>query len=92
MADSYFLPPVVKRVPVFERVPLIRSPRYRHFLWYWRGVELSGTTAIAGVSYQGGRWHGPLSAQQIADITAAGYGARIYAVTDIIQLPADIDS
>lgn len=86
--DSYFLPPVVKRVPPPERTPEIRSGSYRHFLWYWRGTA----PVIAGVEYQGGRWHGPLSAQQITDINAAGLGARIVAVDGIGQLPADLDS
>lgn len=91
MADSYFLPPNVKRVPPFERTLEVRSARYRHFFWYWHGVEIE-IPEHSGVFWQGGRWHGPLTAQQISDITAAGYGARIYAVNDLIELPADIDA
>lgn len=92
MAESYFLPPVVKRVPPAERTPESpNSPRWRHFLWYWRGTEVE-IPAGSGTLWQGGRWHGPLTAQQSADITAAGYGARIRTVNDLIELPADIDS
>jgi len=83
---SYFMPPVTKRVPPPERTPEIRSASYRHFLWYWRGVS----PVIAGVEYQGGRWHGPLSSAQITDITAAGFASRIFAVNDLIELPANI--
>lgn len=87
MADSYFLPPNTVRTPPPERVPQVRSHRWRAFCRYLRGVE----TTIGGVTYQGGRWHGPLSAGAIAAITAAGHGSRIFTVTDLIQLPADID-
>jgi hypothetical protein len=80
MADSYFLPPNIKRIPPAERTPEApNSPRWRHFLWYWRGVSVvpGSDLAIENYSYQGGRWNGPLSAAEIAAITAAGYGARI---------------
>ena len=83
---SYFMPPVIKRTPPPERTPEIRSAKYRQFLWYWRGVS----PVIADIEYQGGRWHGPLTAQQITDITAAGFATRIFTVTDLIQLPANI--
>jgi hypothetical protein len=86
MADSFFLPPNVKRVPPPERTPEIRSAKYRQFLWYWRGT----TPIIADVEYQGGRWHGPLTAQQITDITAAGFGSRIFTVDSSLELPANI--
>ena len=86
MAESFFLPPNVKRVPPPERTPEVRSGRYRHFLWYFRGQ----TQIIAGVEYQGGRWCGPLTAQQITDITAAGFASRIVTVDDLIELPAYI--
>ncbi len=87
---SYFLPPVQRRLPLPERTPEIRSPRYRSFLWTWFGGQ--DDLVIAGSSYRGGYWNGPLSTGQIAEITAAGYGARIVAVTDLIQLPPDLDS
>lgn len=84
--DSYFLPPVVKKLPPWERTPEIRSPRYRHFLWFWRGTDV----LIAGVTYRGAYWNGPLTSAQITAITAAGYGTRIYAVNNLIELPANI--
>jgi hypothetical protein len=89
MAESFFLPPNTKRVPPPERVPEApNSARWRHFLWYRRGIE----TIISNVVYQGGRWNGPLTAAQITAITAAGHGARIYTVNHPGELPADIDS
>jgi hypothetical protein len=90
MAESYFLPPVTKRVPPRERTPEVRSNAYRHFFWYRKGVEVE-IPEHSGVKWQGGRWHGPLTAQQITDITAAGYAARIRTVNNLIELPADID-
>jgi len=91
MAESYFLPPVDRKVPALERLSFIggypSSRRWRSFLWTWLGRDV----VITGTTYQGGRWNGPLSAQQVTDITAAGYGARIYTVTDLGQLPANID-
>lgn len=87
MAESYFLPPNVKKVPPPERTPEIRSGRFRHFLWFWRGTELT----VDGTTYQGGRWNGPLTGAQVSAITAAGYGARIYTVNDLNELPGNID-
>ncbi len=49
------------------------------------------TVTVAGTEYLGGYWHGPLTAQQVTDITAAGYGARIYTADNVWELPADID-
>ena len=84
---SYFLPPVIRKVPYPERTPEVRSVSFRSlFLWFWHGV----TVEIGGVSYQGGRWCGPLSSAEIAAITAAGYATRIYNVNDLIELPANI--
>jgi hypothetical protein len=42
----------------------------------------NGGYTIGGVVYYGGRWNGPLTAAQIAAITAAGHGARIYKTSD----------
>ena len=88
MADSYFLPPAVLVTPPPERTPQVTSPRWRMFTRYLQGSDI----LIDGVTYQGAHWNGPLSAAQIAAITAAGHGARIFAVDDLIEFPADIDS
>jgi hypothetical protein len=82
--DSWFLPPVITRTAPVERTPEVSSVRYRGlFLTYWAGQSVE----VAGTTYQGGRWHGPLSAQQIADITAAGYAERIVEADDAATLP-----
>ena len=86
--DSYFLPPAVLVTPPRGATPQISSPRWRMFTRYLRGDDI----VIDGVTYAGAHWNGPLNAVQIAAITAAGHGARIYAVADLIDLPADIDS
>lgn len=34
---------------------------------------------VGGVLYAGGRYHGPLTDRQVADLEAAGFGSRIFA-------------
>ncbi len=90
MASSYFLPPTVDelthRPDATAGVP--RSPRYRAMaLTFKRGTDVT----IAGTTYRGGYWNGPLSAQEVTDITNAGYGARIRTVDSIAELPAGLD-
>lgn len=96
---AYFTPPIAPylKLPPVPRTDWLmemqlasgmpRSARYRQFLGTQVGVDIT----IAGVFYGGGRWHGPLTATQIAAITAAGYGARIVMVRDVGLLPAGID-
>lgn len=90
---SYFLPPVQLIRPGWPRIKYVdpnfpRSVKYRHMATsQFRGVD----ETIAGVFYQGGYWHGPLTSQQITDITAAGFGARIVAVSNIKDLPSSLD-
>ncbi len=95
--DDWFLPPVRKKIPPIRRSPEVAalhgirrgrgSAAYNRLNWTWQGVNVE----IAGVTYLGGRWNGPLSDQQITDITAAGYGARIYTAATFNDLPGNID-
>lgn len=93
LMPSYFLPPVQLIRPPWERIRHVdpsfpRSVSYRHMATsQFRGKD----ETIAGVFYQGGYWHGPLTAQQITDITTAGFAARIITVASAKDLPASID-
>lgn len=80
---SYFLPPVTWFLPPAARTPEVRSRQYRGFFGYWRSDPIT----IAGVLYPGARWAGPLTAQQITDITAAGLPDRIATVANVLDLP-----
>jgi hypothetical protein len=94
-ASYYFLPPVEAHYPPRQRLERmgIRSRAYQNLLWTWKGTDSDGLggTTIAGISYRGGYWTGPLSAQQVADIQAAGYGSRIAVVNGPGDLPAGLD-
>jgi hypothetical protein len=94
VADSYFLPPTIRKLPRPSRVPEIRSRRFLQFLWTRTGETTEGSDGfvVAGVEYLAGRWNGPLESDQVSALTAAGYGDRIFAVDDLGDLPADIDS
>jgi hypothetical protein len=97
--DAYFMTPIelVERVPRWERLEWVasehlttgvpHSPRYRQFLRTQVGTEIT----IDGIVYGGGRWHGPLSTEQIIAITAAGYADRIVMASEPGLLPAGID-
>lgn len=85
----FFLPPTELVAPPRARLEPFHRRRPTTLPWttYRRGV----TVEVAGITYQGGRWHGPLTAQQITDLTAAGYGARLVEAMSDTDLPADID-
>ena len=86
--ESWFLPPSVTRAPPFERIPEVKSAAYRGiFLTYWRGTEVD----IDGILYQGGRWHGPLTDDEVTAITNAGLVERIVQVNDYGELPGNLD-
>lgn len=96
---SWFTPPIESflKVPPSPRTDWLeemamasgipRSPKWRQFL----GNHLGREVVIDGVTYGGGRWHGPLTEEQINAITAAGYGDRIVQADEPGLLPATID-
>lgn len=90
---SYFLPPIESsaKPPPWPRVPEIpnRSEAYRHFYANQVGRDVT----VAGITYRGGYWNGPLTTVEVAAITAAGYGARIRSIPpeSLELLPAGID-
>jgi len=86
----YFLPPTTRTWPPRNRwahYGVRRASVARFMLDYRRGDDVT----IAGTTYRGGNWHGPLTDQQITDITAAGHGARLVTVDDISDLPPGLD-
>jgi hypothetical protein len=85
---SFFLPPTAKRYP-----PLNSSIRKKGTLWrfYWHHAWATEALAIGSNSYVGGRWNGPLTAAQKAELEMAGHGARIVTVQHTWQLPPGLD-
>lgn len=89
---SYFLPPMFKGYPPPEH-PLRASPGVQpsqlwRRAWFWTGNPLT----VGTVTYNGGRWNGPLTAAQVDELTNAGYGTRIVTVAHEGQLPPGLDN
>jgi hypothetical protein len=95
----FFMPPTVRvyASKVQQERAGIKTPAMRrHFADFMRGGsdETDGGYTIGGRFYRGGVWNGPLSAAEVAALQAAGYAARIVAVTnpdDPKALPAALD-
>ncbi len=85
----FFMPraSATEKVPANERLEFVGTPvpsnRYRHMLRYPVGEDI----IIAGVTYRGGRWNGPLSDAEADAITAAGLGDRVVSLADDEPLP-----
>jgi hypothetical protein len=92
-SDTFFLPPIeaAAKVPPWPRVPEIpnRSEAYRHFY----ANQVGRDVVIAGVTYLGGRWNGPLSAAEITAIRASVYANRLRSIAPgrYEMLPAGLD-
>ncbi len=86
--QTYFLPPALyRRVPKAGRDGLPRSPRYRDMI----ANDVAGEPlVIDGISYERGRWNGPLTGAEIAAIRGAGYEQRLITVNDASELPGEV--
>jgi hypothetical protein len=90
IAGLYFLPPSEVVTPTFEQlhaagVDFPFSPRLLQTWRHRRGISDeagsdAGTITIAGHTFLGGRWAGPLDAQTAADLIGAGYADHLVAV------------
>lgn len=103
--DRYFLPPTHGEVSYRPEATagMPASPRFRRLmLGFNRGDAgtgpsdaVNGTYTIGSTAYAGGRWTGPLTDAQVAEITAAGLAGRIVSIAvgaSMRLLPAGLDA